>query len=353
MKNRCLIVFLMLVAAVSCVRDLTLDPGEEPIVVVDCVLCDESPQTLRLFYSQPPTNSKMTPITEAEVGLIDKTEGKTVGMFVNKEGKEWTLDYTAVPEHEYRLDIRVPGHNLVYAEDTMPAVPDVETKFWDMGLNGSSYSPVVINEDSEFGAGFYGMAYRLLSPIQTVWIYSMYYDSETGNHRIAEEICTDNPSVDNFNLTGSSYTPMLFMHSLGVFSSYVFESELYPQLNGEAVHRRFLRLNAPGSEEGSAKEWFLISGNFEGSFMSSSQTEPLGNQGFLVCSAFSETYDSYIRDAIRFQNMQDSSSQEVVYTRENLVSNVVGGIGIFGAQVKIKLPWIRGWDYETIPKITP
>ena len=49
MKNPFLVLSLVLALSVSCVRELTLDPGEEPMVVVDCVLFDESPQTLRLF----------------------------------------------------------------------------------------------------------------------------------------------------------------------------------------------------------------------------------------------------------------------------------------------------------------
>ena len=177
MKNPFLVLSLVLALSVSCVRELTLDPGEEPMVVVDCVLFDESPQTLRLFYSRPPAYSEMTPITEAEVELIDKTDGKTAGMFVHQEGREWTLDYSAVPEHEYRLEVRVPGHDLVYAEDTMPEVPGI----WARTQSGEGFE--------KYGERFVGTVFDITTLPPYTWIYALNYNSEAGRHEIAEEIC--------------------------------------------------------------------------------------------------------------------------------------------------------------------
>ena len=346
--KKALIALLLLTVPVSCVRELTLDPGEEPMVVVDCVLCDGSPQTLRLFLSQPPAYSEMVPITDAEVELFDKTDGKSVGLFAYKEGKEWSLDYTAVPRHGYRLEVRVPGHDLVYAEDTMPALPEAEVKRWDVSTNVLGLSSIQLHEDCKFGAGFIGMAYRVLSPLRNVWIYAMVYDQETGKRVIVDEICTDHPCADNFNLTGDSYVPGLFRTTLGVYSSFSFETELYPQLKGAAVHRRYLRLDSPDPDADAAREWFLISGDFEGNFLSSPLYEPWPDQGYLVFASFSDNYDLYIRDALRIGSLQASSDISTIYNRDNIPSNVVGGLGIFGAQVRTRLPWTRGWDYETV-----
>ncbi|MBR4227918.1 MAG: DUF4249 family protein [Bacteroidales bacterium] len=342
MKRALLFLCTTVLFSVSCIRELTLDPGEEPMVVVDCVLSAESPQALRLFYSRPPSYSEMTPITDAEVELIDKTDGMTAGLFVHRDGREWTLDYSAVPEHEYRLEIRIPGHDLVYAEDVMPAAAKIESKIWDLGIDPFRVSQIKFNEDCEFGASFYGIAYRILPVDQYVWIYAMNYNSEKGNHVIANEICTNSPLVDNFNLLGESYKPSVFKHSLGVYGSFSFESELYPQLTGEALHNRFLRFHNNTEENGDVG-WFLISGSFDGRYSSSGK----GNYGFLSCVTVSEAYDLYLRDAIRIQQLEDSSDLVSVYYRDNIYSNIVGGLGIFGFSNQIILPWIQGWNYES------
>lgn len=73
-------IFLLLSAAVlplcSCVRDLDMGAGQEPVVVVECVLQDTSPQTLKLFYAKTGISTGMTPIPDAGIVLVDKTAGQ-------------------------------------------------------------------------------------------------------------------------------------------------------------------------------------------------------------------------------------------------------------------------------------
>ncbi len=346
MKHAFSLLCLTLLFSVSCVQELMLDPGEEPMVVVDCVLCNESPQTLRLFFSKPPSYSEMTPITDAEVELIDKTEGKTVGLFSHNEGREWILDYAAIPEHEYRLEIRVSGHDLIYAEDTMPAIPEIEVKNWEYNREWS-YN----DTDCKYGDSFVGMTFRFKSSPKHLWMYALNYNETAGKRELAEEICTDYPWVDSFNLTNKTYIPEKIKVSQDVYSSFRFETGLYPQLEGEQIYRRFLCLESPeenGLTEDGFSDWFLISGSFVGSFLSIEGLEPYRLQGYLVCTSLSENYDVYLRDAIQLQQLQESRKMDSIYFRDNINSNIKGGIGILGAMTIKKLPWIRGWDYKSL-----
>ena len=105
---------------VSCVQDVILDAGDEPQVVVDCILTDEPVQTLRLVYTKGASKDKATDLPEATAVLTDLTEGGEVGRFVRSPDGSWRLDYAAIPAHGYRLDVSVPGHDPIWAEQTMP-----------------------------------------------------------------------------------------------------------------------------------------------------------------------------------------------------------------------------------------
>ena len=331
-----------LVALVSCVPELTLDPGEEPMVVVDCVLFDESPQTLRLFYSKPPSYSEMTPIIEAEVELIDKTAGKTVGLFSHYEGREWELDYAAIPEHAYRLEIRVPGHDLVYAEDTMPALPEIRAVNWIAGIGGVS------SEYGKYGEHFHGTVYEISTLPPFTWMYALNYNPETNRHEIAEKICTDYPWVDSFNLTGEAYAPKPEPRDYPF--DYLEPAKCYPYLEGSALHWRFLRLKTPdGFDERLSWPFFIISGSFRGEYYSSVSSAsrpgyPGESQGYIVCSSLSESYDKYLREAMRLELMKESTDITSIYVRDNLYSNITGGIGIFGARTQQIRQWNKGQE---------
>ena len=66
----------------------------------------------------------------------------------------WTLGYAAVPEHSYRLEVDVPGHETVWAEQTMPPECIFYSAFIcyfcnDFNLTspyGSSFIPVTYTE---------------------------------------------------------------------------------------------------------------------------------------------------------------------------------------------------------------
>ena len=101
MKKICM--FIMLVTSLSsCVKDVILDAKGAPRV------------------------------TEAMIVLSDLTEGRE-GRFVQVNDILWRQDYSAIPTHHYRLEVTVPDRDPVWAKQTMPAEPPVESERYLFG----------------------------------------------------------------------------------------------------------------------------------------------------------------------------------------------------------------------------
>ena len=128
-QSRILFLFAVCVAAVlcaSCVREVVMDAEEKPVVVVECVISNNPVQTLHLRYTKGASKTEYEVVTEADAVLYDLTAGSEAGRFVKAEDGVWTLDYEAVDEHEYRLEVSVPGYDLITAEQQMPLRPNVK-----------------------------------------------------------------------------------------------------------------------------------------------------------------------------------------------------------------------------------
>jgi hypothetical protein len=46
----------------------------------------------------------------------------------------------------------------------------------------------------------------------------------------------------------------------------------------------------------------------------------------------SDVYDDYLKTALIMEEMQSSSDMSTIYLRDNLPSNIQGGVGIFGCK---------------------
>ncbi len=346
MNRTFLFLLLLLPLFTSCVRDVALDAGERPQVVVECVLTDSSPQELRLSFTKGAFLAEAPELTEATARLIDLWDGWPIGEFRRREDGVWILDYAAVPRYGYRLEVEVPGYDLIWAEQRMLTGDD---------LSCASYAPYLIEDSRPKHNDFVGTEYHYTTLRYNTWVYAMDYDEKTGSHRIAEEICTDCELVDNFNLTGDTYIPET---SDTDYYGRELPSELYPYLSGASIHRKYLRVKKSDSEK---EEYFLISGDFRGPYYYSLNRspdklrEPYENEGYIVFMAVSDDYDRYIKEAIEYTTRMGSSDATITFRRENIFTNIHGGVGIFGAQIKKTGQWMRAFynkntSYPLIPK---
>ena len=112
----------------SCSQEVWMAEGKD-CVVVECVLSCDSIQKLSLSYTRAKgDNSENKSITEAKAVLYDKTYANEVGTFKYIDG-EWTIPYSAVPEHEYWLDIDIKGYDHISARQKMPKQVKVGDSF--------------------------------------------------------------------------------------------------------------------------------------------------------------------------------------------------------------------------------
>ena len=284
-----LIATLLPACLTSCVRDVILDAGENPQVVVDCILSNDDVQELHLCFTKGASRKEAEPLTEAVATLIDLTESRTVGQFVKREEKNlWTLDYSAIPNHYYRLEVQVPGHDLIYAEDIMPESLDIYSLTWTENLIDNMWGrPAFSFTDNILCAG---TIFSFNSLPKYTLIYGMNYNPQTGKHEIADEIFTNLPVVDNFNITSEVYVPEIVKWEEDLYVSCDAVKVLYADLKGAPKHKQYLLLNKEelsdylfqfvDQEKQEYSEYdFMIFGSFTGDWYwrRSSQQQDFGN----------------------------------------------------------------------------
>ena len=363
----------------SCVRDVVMDAKEKPQVVVICILTDDQDQKLQLFYTKGASQSEVLPVTEATVTLFEKrwekNEYKEVGRFKRSQGREWILAYRAIPGWYYRLEVEVPGYGPIYAEQTMPEVAKVMARgltpyqsiLMSRGLhfpNGQAYegNDFVPNAEDFKSLPLGVKCYNVLDLPDPVWIWAMNYNPESGEHHIAEEICTECPFVDDFNTTGDSYVApeQTDVPNPYVDGSHV--SKLAPQLEGKPLHKRYLRFPAKDLSEEKGW-WFTLAGSMQGKYNckdfyqyyygDNGLARPLlPDEGYIEVSAVSKDFDDYLMDAHERQQIQQSSDLTTIYLRDNSYTNIVGGLGVFGARTVRRYQWSGEYDYIDDNKVT-
>ena len=123
----CVSIFLFLV---SCVEEIVMDPKEERLINVECLLEGGPSQTLHLNYSSYVSDHSQQPILNADVMVreyiakheYETVDGETIDRvryiankdyrFVKADGDAWSAEFTPVIEGKYELTI------LVREEDT-------------------------------------------------------------------------------------------------------------------------------------------------------------------------------------------------------------------------------------------
>lgn len=327
MKKIYFVLLLLPILISSCVRDTTMSADEKHIVV-ECILSCDVQQVLHLNFTVP-ESALISPVPEAKAVLTDQQTGKEIGQFVKGEKDLWTLDYAAEPLHKYRLDIDVPGYEHVFAEQTMPEQVDVQGRYTEGGTWSSNLDLLKFGNE-----GFKGTVFQAYSLPAHTWICGLNTNKTTGEVEIADEILTDFPYIDNFNLTGEVFDPA--HETIGS----------YNYLNGLPKHRQYLRTthqvaaakkmgDQTSMEEINSSTFILHGSFFEDPALSYRYYyETRLAVGNVLFTATSEDYDKYLSESVHYQQLQESSDMTSIYIRDNIFSNINGGIGIFGARTE-------------------
>lgn len=365
-----------LLAFCACEKIVDLSAGDRQ-VVVECILEDKAPQTLRLSLTTGPSGIGPETLDAAVATLTDLTEQKTAGMFKRADDGLWLLDYAAIPEHKYRLEVEVPGYGTtVWAEDTMPpevdivyerwpfdrlegTVEDIEYFYHDFDIPESWNSP-----ESPF-LSLYGnhdiksVFYLSSSLPEHTLIQGFVFDENARNYRVAESLCTDSPGTDLCNLNGAVYVAkQWYIPHFSSSASRVFTREdatglllLNPKVDGNSCHQRFLKIE---KEKALLQPYFTISGDFREGNLGFGYFPPKWNvkernapfsEGFdyLLFCALSENYNAYLNDAT-ISGRQSDDLASLLY-RGSSYFNIEGGVGIFGSFSSQMIP--IDMDYTT------
>ncbi|MBR5736342.1 MAG: DUF4249 family protein [Bacteroidales bacterium] len=358
------ICFLLVLAAglSSCVKDVVLDAKEEPLLSVYCVLTQDSVQTLKLSWTKGASQAEAPRVTEASAVLTDLTENSEAGRFARISESDWQLEYAAIPGHNYRLEVTTPGHETVWAEQAMPGKLH---QGFEMGLH--------IDKNTDSGPWLNFDIKRLTSYVSwvdgitfgevtaegifyyivfsnPVWAYAETYDAELEKYVPVKNLCTDYPYVDNFNLTGKLRSGAGDAEFVNVNSpDLVLGSYREFYLTGYSMHRDFLRF--PKREDWPRQlenfksiPFFAIDGDFKED--RSSPTWIMLNRVYF--DALSDDYDRYLCEAYQQYYAEQSSDISTIYLRDNLFTNIHGGLGIFGCVTHISQPYFIDAIHATI-----
>ena len=75
--------------------------------------------------------------------------------------------------------------------------------------------------------------------------------------------------------------------------------------------------------------------------------EPLEDEGYMVVQAISDNYLHYLRDACHLAEIKKTSDMSAIYLRDNVYTNIKGGLGIFAASISDKLQWANRYTEIT------
>ena len=319
--------------AVSCVQDVILDARDEPEVVVDCILCDEPVQTLYMVYTKGASRETAPDLPEATAVLTDLTEGREIGRFHRTTDGSWELAYAAIPTHSYRLEVFVPDHEPIWAEQTMPDAPGINVGWHSW--NPSDWSTSTVHDiDNTVGYTF-----QLNRPHDPVWFYGVNYPAMDSAGEQAEFLSTDSNLVDPFNEdAGWAFVEEGNGSYLwGSEKSSAFRTTWYPALQDMPRHKRYLRFPVM---EYTPDTPFYVSGSFRG-YISDykdfihADVRPAELHYFSA----SADYDLFLKDCYHLIDLKNSTDMADIFVRDNVYSNIHGAIGLFGAKIERALEW--------------
>lgn len=298
---------------------------------------------MRISLTGQPSAAGYEQLRNAVVQVYDETEARLAGRFSYVEKNDWESEFSALPQHTYRLEIDVEGFSHVSARTTMPDLPQIKAV-----IN----IPMKVTDTFEeaFPDNEAGIRFQTSSlPQGAVWIIRKDRNPSSGELIICEEIATSLLNVDPFNLTGSDlrfpYTGPGSPQDLQPPSGPMVRTAFYRYVQEQPLHNVYLRI--PPVWEGGEREtkdpddFFSVAG---ASFMSDYDLRGLKEEqerGYLLFMSVSEEYDRFFKELLIEECNQEQSKDffAALFKHENFFSNIEGGTGVFGSYSQARSFW--------------
>jgi len=279
---------LTLIALNACVQELPFDVKEATIPVVNCILTNDTVQTLSLTQSVKITDGYVfKEIKDAQI-ILWANETEQIGEFKRISYGNWQLRYQPVEGTNYQLQVLLPDGKELAATTTMPE----RNQF------------VAESEKNKF-PGKYFMQQTVENPC---WAFILSEETLTDNlihpipssrAKLCVNIGTDHPLVDRFNEDGNLFD----LVSQATTPAYAFYVRIQPSLLGREEE------DIP----------FCLQTNY-------------GNYTFVFFRTASKEYDQYLKSSLLkmfVYRLEDDPAQW--FDESKVYSNVINGTGIFAA----------------------
>lgn len=277
--------------AVSCTETINFSSEFEKKITANLILENKDIQELSLCYNLEPGGFRYESITEADVRLYDGE--KEVGKFIHDVRYTWKLNYTPVAGHTYRLSVKVPGHDEITAETTMPVNVQMK-RVHDKQIN-TEYHKLFSQKCPAPPYWIFVMTRSNTKPILTKDVVVIEPEDN-----ISHSIGSDHVALDNFNA-----------------DDFLMFTDLNLEAGDSFSHDGYLRIGKTDN-------------NFE--YPITFFIEAWLQNAIVVFRAASDEYDKYLKSSIIKANAYMAEDDPTAYFEENVVySNIKGGLGIFAA----------------------
>ena len=330
---------LFMILSHSCVKEVSLNVNERPMVAVECILTDGAEQTLRINFTEGSTIQGDEAALEATIATLeDLTAENEAGTFRKEDDGLWHLSYSGIPGHKYQLGIRVEGYEFISACTTMPDPTAIKTVLISPTQPYSTYDDDPLVEEGYVQTYHDDQGKIRMRKVQ----YGTYLNIETlpevcllrlldDRGAFVGKLCTDFPGTDKSNISedffeSALYTvrrkDMAYMATTSTIADTThigFISYVYPLLQGKSMYEDFLLLEKSKS---GGKKYFTVSGH---PYLTARKAE---------ITSFAGEYADYIRDAEQINARKESTDLTEIYNRFNSYSNIENGIGLFSSCTK-------------------
>ncbi len=267
---------------VSCVEGIDLEKEREKKIVVNCILTNDSIQTLKLTYSNPINQYYYDEVGVATITLY--LDSILVGQFEKIAYSKWEIKHQPQAGAKYRLKILVPGWPEIEAQTIMPETVWVEKQ------DGSNSEIKQFFKHQNLSSPFWMFALRQFQ--DTIMIEPTVL---TGD-KLQNSIGTNHPSRDDFNTTDK-----IVLDNKGTTRE----------------HMAYIRVNPTNKNIDNEISFFL-----EGALYTS----------LVFFRSASTEYDDYLKSSVQKMMVYDTFDDPTQWFDENEVyTNITNGLGIFGA----------------------
>ena len=366
---------LLTFLAVSCVEAINLDPMEEMPVVVTCVLTTETTeQSLELFYAKRPSETGYVSIPDAKVVVRDDgSAGGAVHEF-KWNGEKYVCTFAPAYDTRYLLEVTTADGTTLSAETTMPKhFSLLPQKFSDRHI-------AVLEDYSNPISGLwpnyldrrveYRQSLAYFFALETDAGISPYADELYAWISAGDRLSTDHKDADSFNLLPDNWNDLKSHPYFDRRGKYA--PEYYQFFSAYPAYMKFIRIHQRPGFTGTVSEKYLgETENTDCLFYLNSDTtddtvltaeienvdgipEEILNEILKVWSRqklfdypaqneyrvrfVSKDYDAFLKDLVE-KNIIRAEELAVIYSTEPIHSNIVGGLGIFGAETVGSAPF--------------